>query len=303
MSQKCKDKIIIKPQYKAEIWAIIDSRITFELSRMLKEAMPNQLKLHQLTNLMCREITKSNFTSIKQKVLSYYQVHFQRRTDGQFLKTFGILPYPWLHSQFILNFSNAQISETQLAKLASTLRHLITLNFSPPNPIVKSDFLHLTLYKLIYPRTDRKKSGLTLKDFVLVWRSTAHSKWGNKFEFYFESILEEMELNKGASATRTPISRGMLPTEQANDIELSQTDLDWMKDILASIQKQQNPPHYPLSRGPNNPTTRNLEKIVRAICLVQTGPNIQLLQNTARSLCTTYLSIYGQNNEFKCLGE
>ncbi len=294
MKKRYSDKVVIRSMPLYKVWAEIDQRLRFELNQLLKDSFPNPLRIHQLTKLMCRETECQDFTSIKNKIIEYYKYPFERRTGGQFLNIFGIRPYPWLHGQFLLNFANAHISETKISKLASTVRHLIKFNSSPPPQIIDTNFIHLVLFKMLHPRIEEKTSGLNLRDFFNVWQKTSQAKWGEKYNFYFDSLKKVIITESGAPDTRPPVSMGSLVDDQGNDLELTQTELDWMKNIIDSIEQRLQPPRYPISKGPNNPHTRHLEKVVRAICLIKEGPSIILLENTAHKLCSDYLSLYGQ---------
>jgi hypothetical protein len=289
------DEVVVKSKPKRQLLAELDQRITHELGQLLKSAHPSREKIHQLAKLLSREVDDRDFETIKRQVLAYYSCPFERRTAGQFMRTFGIKPYPWLHSQFLLNFCNAHVSETKIAKLAGTLRHYFLLTIEPPKEVAQTDFLHLTLFKLLHPRPEEKKSGFRLGDFIDCWDQTARSKWGDKFNNYFESLAEDADVEYGAPISNPPIGRGSEAHDQANDLEFTQTDLDWMKEILEAIASQRPPPQYPLSRGPNQPATRQLEKVVRAIIKLKNGPKVILLSKAARELCTGYLDLYGQS--------
>lgn len=288
------DEVVVKSKSKRQLLAELDQRITHELGYLLKGAYPSREKVHQLAKQLSREVDDRDFETIKRQVLSYFSVPFERRTAGQFMRTFGIRPYPWLHSQFLLNFCNAHVSETKIAKLAGTLRHYFLLTIEPPKELAQTDFLHLTLFKLLHPRPEQKKSGFRLSDFIDCWDQTARTKWGDKYNDYFESLSEDADFDYGAPISNPPICRGSEAQEQANELEFTQTDLDWMKQILEALDIQKLPPQYPLSRGPNQPATRQLEKVVRAIIKVKTGPKAILLTRAAQGLCTSYLQTYGQ---------
>jgi hypothetical protein len=294
MQARISDNVFVEAKSKRQVLAELDQRVTFELGQLLKEAQPSREKIHILTKQMERELQSTDFESIRGKIISYFNVRFERRTGGQFLRTFGMRPYPWLHNQFILNFSNAQVSDTKTVQLAGRFRHLFRATINPPKEIVETDFLHLTIYKLVHPRCEQKSAGLQLSDLLYIWNRTSQAKWGDKYNHFFKSLSEDLDIEYGTPLTQPPITMGTTANEPANDLELTQTDLDWIKGILAALDKKYSPPKYPLARGPDKPTTRQLEKVVRLMNRFKQGPKALLLGHAARSLCTTYLKAYGQ---------
>ena len=128
-------RVVIEAKTKAEILAEIDHRLASEIGVLLKQAAPSRERIHQLSKLMQSETGTEDFNGVRSQVITYFKVPFERRTTGQFLRTFGVMPSPWLHSQFLLNFSMAQISDTSLAKLAGVLIFLGAMGKSAQFPL------------------------------------------------------------------------------------------------------------------------------------------------------------------------
>jgi len=278
-----------------QVLAELDQRISFELGLLLKKAQPTRLRVHQLTKLIQNESQNIDFESTRRRVLSYFEIPFERRTSGQFQRTFGVQAYPWLHDQFLLNYTHAQISETSVVKLAVKIRHYLKITIAPPRDLIQADFLHLTVYKLVHPQSHQKKSGLRLYDFTLAWAELARKKWGSDYNLFFNRLVRDLRFEYGAPLSNPPLTMGTFEDKAGQALELTQTDLEWMKSIVEAASHNTIPLNYPLSRGPNQPATRQLDKLIRSRQRLPEGPKAALLMIAARNLSRAYLKIYGQD--------
>lgn len=288
-----KDKVVVQKKPRVQVLANLNQHILESLSQLLKRSYPNREKAHRLNKLLQSEKDGQTYEQLHSKILNYYHLPFERRTAGQFLKTFGIHPYPWLMEQFILNFSTAHIASNDLVKLSVKFRHLIKTSLDLPQELIDSNFIYLVLNQMTHPKGFSKTSGLTLTDFVRAWSRASQRKWGEKFNHHFAPIFEDLDTWEYKSMSPT-LSRGTLEDIDGNEMDLSQTDLDWMKEILLCLKYRKTPPPYPLKRGPKHPPTRSLEKIVRLIEKIQSPKKLELLRNTAKVICLSHLRVYGR---------
>jgi hypothetical protein len=288
------DVVLIKSKEKREMLAGLDQRVSFELSKLLKAAPPDRNRVHQLAKLLKDETGHMDLEYIKRKIFEYYVIPFERRTLGQFKATFGIHPSHWLYNQFILNFSTASITDTQLALLASKLRYFIAAALNPPKALIETDFLHLALFKLLQCRSDEKNAGLGLLDLLESWKQTSIRKWGEKYSEFFEEIDKYSDFNARTPLTKPPITRGTIDTGPGTELNLTQSELDWMRNIVAAIEQNLLPPIYPNSKGPQKPATRQIDKLIRILRASKNSTVMIVLQAAAKDLCSSYLKIYKQ---------
>jgi hypothetical protein len=289
-----KTSVAIKTKAKSQILGEISERFTLELARLLKESHPNALKKHILMKLVHLEVPHYFEDEIRSMITSYYAIAFERRTAGQFQRTFGFRPYPWLLSQFILDFSNAEISETNLARIASSLKFSLCTHFDPPREIGQVDFIHLVIYRLLKARSHKGSSLFDVQDFLAEWRKTSHSRFGDRFDQYFDELGDEVASAEHIQSTSGPVPRGTAAGESAPDAELSQTDLDWLKSVLEALVSEQLPPKYPLSRGPQVKIITQIEHICRLLSKPAKAEWREQVVDVACKLCRSCLMSYNQ---------
>lgn len=293
------DIVLIRSRSLSEALSVIGERVTSDLTRLLKAAKPSREKRYRLEKTLRDEVPGSD-ENLREKISKYYELPFEYRTKAQFRKIFGIDPYPWLHQQFVLDFSNASVSETELSKLASNLRHLfkneVQVILDAPDELLESDFLHLVLYKMVSPNSSHTFGELSLTGFLKVWERASFVKWGSRYEDLF-LILNEAARFQHLSGERYQalgVPPGFELEESGFAMDLSQTDLDWMKALIVELDLKRELPPYPLSRGPTRPVTRKLEKIARDYNRLKGRPMAPVLEYAVRFLCEKVLSAYGQ---------
>lgn len=281
---------------KRQLLMELDQVVSFEFGRLLKEAPPNRDKTHRLAKTIQQEALSGNpaIESIRDQVVAYYATPFSRRDAIHFHKVFGFKPYPWLQNQFCLNFANAEMSDTQINRLSSKFRFFLAKMIQPPEDLLQPPVLHLTLFKITHPRCDQKNSGLDLRDFRNMWERVAHKKWGERFQSFFKWFDEDLDEKPVFNWPCPQNPMGSIDCHSGSDLGLTQTDLDWMKDLLKALHYNRTLPKYPLSQGPTKRSTRQLEKVTRAFNVHRATEKASLLGYATKSLCTTYLKMYGQ---------
>lgn len=281
----------------------LDRRVRYEFEHLLKKSPPRREKIHRLVKILKEENPSSMKNDLRERVIMYYEVPYQFRTSGQFLRTFGIRPYPWLLEQFILSFANAQPSENQLSKMASNFRFIFKSALRPPQEIIDIDFLYLVVYRTANPHWQQKSAGLDLSDLVECWREISFRKWGEKYQNYFSQLRALIRALDGSSQS---FFSDEDDRDKLDEIErkpnLTQTDLDWMKNILSSMERGEVPPRYPLLKGPRIPQTRTLEKIGRILSIMSKAGTASRIDparliETSKQICESCLGSYGQLDE------
>lgn len=281
----------------------LNIRVSHEFERLLKAAFPRAVKRHQLTKILQSETPGVSARDFERRILEFYKIPFQRRTERQFGRTIGVKPYPWLMGQFTLNFSNATVSETEMVKMASRLRHHIRFLMSPPDTITSVDFLHVVIHRTANPRWDQINTGIDLEIFADRWRKLAFLQHGDKYEDFFDDL--DRKIDARYSEPFQP-GEAVAPTHDVaptTDLDLTQTDLDWMKEIIRTLDAGSRLPLYPLQRGPNSATVQRMEKLVRAAYRIfpLRHPQLEDVLNRACAKClATFRQSADSESEQQC---
>ncbi|MCC7404590.1 MAG: hypothetical protein IT288_09360 [Bdellovibrionales bacterium] len=268
------------------------------MNQLLVDSRPNRLRRHQLSKILLRE--GSDRPELVERIDEFYQIPPRQRSDREFARLFGIKPYPWLRNQFDLNFGQAEVPEVLLYKLSLKVRDFIKSRFTFPGEISNAQMFHLVLYSLTRPRWDEPRSSIDLNDFVRVWRRACLKWFGDRYQIFFKILLDRVNNVEFEVDILNPSSLADLTSNpSAGDQSLTQTELDWLKRVLTSIQLDWSPPAFPLSSGPQNKVTREIEKVCRILHL-QSQTQILPATDEARlkehlSLrCREWLSHYNQ---------
>ncbi len=270
----------------------LNMKVNYEFERLLKEAGPTPLRLHQLVKTFQAETSKLTYDEIESRLRAIYVLRYDERTGGVVARSFGIRPYPWLTGQLLLNFSNAVVSETKKYTTACTITHLLRSTLDLPSAIVDTALLHQVIHLITKPRVDQKKAGIDFQDFIERWQHVCAKRFGDVYEAAFEELqdlLTQIEFMTFEIQTRSHI----LTDQEMNRLEVSQTDLDWMKAILQHISTGRILPLHPLSRGPKSPTLVRVETLVRTLRLIPPSKHDDIKATVSRT-CSTLLKAYGQ---------
>jgi hypothetical protein len=261
---------------------------------LLKESPPNRERKFALVKLLLNEESSLPRERLENAITEFYKLNYDRRTSGQFRRTFAARPYPWLLNQFILTFRTAFVSETKVFKAASKFRHLLKNVLPVPNEISSVDVLHLVVHRLTKPRVDQLDTGIGLETFCRRWRDVSFFKFGSKYEKFFDDLDSAIiEADQLAESDGAFYETDENPEESFTDLEMTQTELDWFKELLAAFENNRRPPLYPLQRGPQTPVVLRLEKLVRAAHARYPQRHAPLEEAVARS-CLHFLRLFTQ---------
>lgn len=276
----------------------LDQLVRSELTRLLLGAIPTQLRRHQLVHLLEQE--RPSLSNPIVRVNLFFSEPHHLRTNQFFRSTFEVEPYPWLRDQFDLHFGQAEISETEIYKLALKTRDYFRNNFCFPAEISTAGLLQVVLHRLTNPRWDEPVTQLDLWDFVRIWKMICQKHFGDTYNTFFELLLNRVNEINSDLAILNPSSitkENSLPS--SGDQFLSQTELDWLKHILAYIQLGWSPPSYPISTGPKNKITKAIETLCRILHLqskskVLPASDVTRLKDHLAKSCKDWLIYYKQ---------
>ena len=269
-------------------------RIESSFEDLLKSAAPNEGKRYKLTKLLKLEQGATSSFQADSKITAYFQLPYQERSSRAFFEIFGVGPYPWLLDQFQLNFSSAQISESKIFHLSVNLHQILGFQLGLPEEIVDVKILHLTIYRLTHPNWWQPKSGIEISEFFSSWHHVVSQKFGDRYDPVFSQLFESIENLALASETDLKVEGGVAEIEKCPEQKApTQTELDWLKEIVEALKAGSPPPLYPLSRGPQHGDMKNIEKIVRTLRIHHSNSrkNPRALLDLKRHLLMTSLAI------------
>ncbi len=274
----------------------LNQRLSDEFEYLLKSAHPRALKKHQIARALIEEKPGLSLRELETKIHEFYSIAYERRTERQVARTFRVKPYPWLMQQFVLNFATAGVSETSMVKSAGRFRHLFRMVLSPPEEINSISFLHTVVHRITNPRWDQPTTGIDLPSFANIWRRTTWEKFGERYHLFFLDLFEKVEALPQNQLPRMDLGQSGEDPSWTSELNLTQTDLDWMNDIVVALNMDGHLPPFPLKKGPSNPTTLRIEQLVRAAN--QLYPQHHLpLEETLRKACGRCLEIFRQRSE------
>jgi hypothetical protein len=276
--------------------ALLDQRVAERLGLLLKKAMPSRERIHQLVFLLQRE-TESSSQDFNSKILSYYRAPFERRTKLEFLIRLELVPSDWLHSQFILNFSTAKISDAALFQTAKYFSFQFSSAIPAPRELIDPSFFFAVMIRLVSPKAHEPKSGLRLYEFVTAWETTARSRWGARHDLFFRDLRNGL---------KSPIQLERYPQPKISEIWVTQTDLDWLNQIRSALEDGHSLPPYPLSRGPDLGALLQIEKLVNGYnAALMKGTKLEKLDCIHQALekeCLRLLSFWGPGQSLIDMG-
>jgi hypothetical protein len=237
-------------------WTKLSRSIESHFSNYIKLGVPSSEKAYQLAKLVQFENGVAISKAVK-LVAGYYQIPYRDRADSRFQAHFGISPYPWLIDQFVLNLKNIQTNETLIRKAATdTLFFLRGLESNPPEEInTEAVILHSFFHAL--KKCWSSNSSLGLSDFLSSWQWHVFRKYGEKYEWYFTKIFEDLKAIE--------LDKEIPPTEPRNQYLLTQTEIDWLQTLQFELEINLPFSRFPLSTGPKKPALIELERITRTL--------------------------------------
>jgi hypothetical protein len=237
-------------------WTKINSSLQNHFSNYIHLGNPNLIKRYQLAKLICYEKDVSIEMAINQ-VASFYQIPYRDRTDSRFHQHFSIIPYPWLVEQFLLNFKTIQQNETLIQRAVADVKfYFQQLEQTPPPELAHESILLQSAFHAL-KKCWSSESSLGLFDFLKSWKRQSFLNYGEKYEWYFEILFEEIEKTKLEDVTLTEIKK--------KTISLTQTEIDWLRSIKLELENKIHFSTFPLSTGPKKAVLIEIERITRTL--------------------------------------
>ena len=260
----------------------LDRKIKGEFSGLLKKSTPNPIKKHQLIKLVLGEKKSGNYIEEEKKVEKYYSSRFQNRDSDFFSSIFNINSYPWLVDQFILDFSNSRSTSMDLYVTSQNIRFHFLNTAKIPESIGDVNTFHIVVSGLVRPRWDEEKRVIGLRQFLSYWHYVINKRFGNAFDDFFESMLNQFTICIGVKDSVKSSRGNFRGILNDYEIEFSQTEISWMKAIKSAIIENKKMPKFPLSRGPRNILTRRLEALCRTISMKNLGSDHEISKVVCR---------------------
>lgn len=288
---------------KVQIIKKFNLKINQTFESLLKKSKPNDIKAYQLAKQLQREGAGISATSLLPLIGSFYEIPFSKRSSFLFQKHFGLEPYPWLMMQFNLKFHSLKENSFLFFKATRGIIYWIENHFIMPDQIYRENVIYSVIQFFCSPQNRITTSWVELDDFVWVWRRQVAKSHGNKYEAYFDDLLKLFEMQNVESVLIQIKDEGVKSSGGFDPYELvTQTDLDWMKEVVLSLQKNERLPDHPHSHGPKDLTVINLEKITRILNrkgITSADPNLIQLKDHLIGTCKKYNKRFGQGVDKK----
>ncbi len=280
----------------------LNQRLKDEFELLLKTAHPRPLKKRQIASILKDEVQGLSIRELESKVHDFFSIAYERRTEKQVARTFQIKPYPWLMQQFVLNFASAGVSETAMIKSAGRFRYLFRTVIAPPEEINSISFLHTVIHRISNPNWNQPTTGIDLSVFANVWQKSTWERYGEKHRLFFSGLFEKLEDTPQQSFLQLDLFASGESNDHTFELNLTQTDLDWMKDLIDAINLGERLPAFPLQRGPVSATSQRMEKLVRAANKIYPKHHLAL-EETLQRACLDCLKSYHQVPEDENLNQ
>lgn len=261
-----------------DLWYAFPTSLEEKINRLLHQAEPTPLKSYHLYKAcQSEDLWQQSFEDFCDKIASFFSTPSQKRKKSDLDRLLD-RPLPkYLYSEFSLDFGNAMIDSFALAEIASWAHHLMRVRLKKDSLAISYQALQESLHKLTHPQPHEKVFSISFSDFCSVWRKTVHFLFGPNEEKISSAIIEELQgiYSSQRALENTPVAGA----SHRPKIYLTQTEIDWVEDILKAIDTQSAPPTFPLSRGPEKQRLRELARTLQLFKIVQTTKLPELLEH------------------------
>lgn len=277
-----------------ELWHAFPTSLEEKINHLLCRAEPSLLKsFHLYKSCKSEDLWQESFEDFCDKIAGFFAVPTQKRKKSHLDRILD-RPLPqYLYSDFSLDFGNAMIDSFALAEIASWAHHLMRVRLKKESPAISYQALQESLHKLTHPQPHEKVFSVSFHDFCNVWKKTVHFLFGPNEEKLTNAIVDELQ---GIYASHQAlVSNPVAGASSRPTIYLTQTEIQWVEDILKAVEAETSLPAFPLSRGPEKQRLCELARTLQLFKIVQTTKLPELLEHkikitaTLRSQCQNLL--------------
>lgn len=268
-----------------DLWYAFPTSLEEKINHLLHQAEPSPLKsFHLYKACKSEDLWQKSFDEFCDKIAGFFSVSSKKRQKSDLDRILD-RPLPkYLYSEFSLDFGNAMIDGFALAEIASWAHHLMRVRLKKDSSAISYQALQESLHKLTHPQPHEKVFSISFNDFCNTWKKTVHFLFGPSEVEVSNAIIEELQgiYSAQKALENTPVAG----SSHRPTIYLTQTEINWVEDILRSVDSETSPPSFPLSRGPEKQRLCELVRTLQLFRIVQTTKLPELLEHKVKITAT-----------------
>lgn len=244
-----------------EMWSSFPRLIEQNINGLLDTAEPNNTKAFMLYKA-CKsdDVWSGSFEKFSERISDFFARPRTQRKKSQLDALLDRPMHSSLYKDFHLNFRTAYVSEQSVYDIASWAYNLIRVSKKAKFGFASIDVLNKTLLSITNPSPYDKAEEIEFEDFCAAWKKVVFKIFGANYEPEFESVIKELEwLNDQLTLEET---REQRQTPALPTISLTQTEIDWARDVRMAVLRDDLAPKFPLSRGPEKQFLIDLERVM-----------------------------------------
>jgi hypothetical protein len=235
------------------------------INGLLDTAEPSSVKCYQLYKTCQNEnLWQDSFEKFSARMESYFSIPRRQRRKSDLDILLDQPLHSTLFGDFHLNFRNAVVSDAALMDIASWAHHLLRVGYKSNALVISLDVITKTLRYLTNPPLFEKDQDIRFEDFCEAWKKIVFKIFGKSQEAELQHFIKELHWIR----TQSQVAENrdvFVPS-----IFLTQTEIDWTKDVFQSVSHNLAAPKFPLSRGPQKQRLKDLERTLGLYKIVQT---------------------------------
>lgn len=266
---------------------------------LLEKALPNDFQKYKIYKHLARYYEyKEDYFSFNSKLFAFYEIPKKQRCYKRASQLFQLKMSSYDYQILALGFHNSIIQHHEIFKKATDLKWIITENFKLPEQITTAEILFASLVSFNKPSSDQNFL-IQCEDFLDSWKQVCFTRFGDKFEKYIDEVYplvseENSKFDINVQAMGIP--------DAGNTVQLTQTQIDWIEDLLNGLDKGTELKKHPELTPIENPKLKHLNhhviaynKILKATKSKQ-NQQIQILVDSLVGICKELLNTNREEN-------
>ncbi len=246
-----------------DLWNSFPRLLEEKINTLLDEAEPNKTKAFHLYKACSSDgAWNGSFNEFQIHLYDFFNIHKNNRRKSHIDKLLERPISSAVFEQFELTFKTADISLRKIINLANWSYNLIRINKKIDTAYISTDVFTKSIQKITQPNHLEKDNNIEFSDFSDAWRRICFQLFGRKYDNEVNSLIQELSIlyHRAKSEEENLLKNS---TKLFPKIYLTQTEIDWLKEILECIDKKIIPPDYPLSRGTDKIRLQELQRTLQ----------------------------------------
>jgi hypothetical protein len=262
-----------------QLWKLFPRHLEQRLNQLLDQAVPNPTKMFQLYKTCQSEnLWEENLENFAAHVNVFCSVPRNERRKSQLDSWLNRPLDRSIYENFHFTFRSVFIEPTEIRNIASWAHHLMRLNMKVQAEAISIQVLEKTFERMTQPTTFDKESDLEFSDFCETWKSVIGPNWDSKKKFELDQLLEDLyQLDVRSKNIDAQVTVSL--AVERTQIDLTQTELDWIIGVRRVAFVYGAMPNYPLRKGPDKKQMIELEKMVKVYNIIQLADSDELTRH------------------------